>query len=572
MKPTLLETRQRANELLSEAIDIWRQSEHAESLEGIEKDPVFSMIMTVLAYQANEYDSEFERIRQNILEDFAAMLTPFEVGHAIPASTVISTQPLSSISSVNIDENTVFRLKEEYNFMPLFKSKVVNTKVESVERLDGRRWLVKFEWPSAVNDLGGFSFALNNEDFRNLSLYHKSDKLRLIRPWNYSELPFIKYFDITSLTFNHGQYYSPSMLALDLFVKQNIRYFQIEKDDSSYIVNNDQYLELIFEFHGIDDKFVLDDSKIFLNPIILVNSTIREVSLSASNPIARLSGYTSVDGQKDATSQQFLHLVKPSSNLLYSTTELEVRKVNGDRFNQGSLVKLLNSILNKYHTDFYAYQNLEEMKSDRMMLNLQDLLNRLIKISQKDYLKNATGVYLLLHDRSKMKDPNFSLNVKYLTTSGAGVNGILKKDSTFNTPVNLDYSLTKQISLPQPGIDEVSSQSLTKSLLRYYMLTSDRLVTPSDLKLFCITELQKIYSIGEENIDSIKVSRRQSKDNSGPGYEICVEVSLKANGIVKRTLEGKIPSMELLLQKMMEVRSAGVYPIRVNIMMNEDNN
>ena len=46
MKQTIFETRQRAEELIHEAINIWRQSDMNDSLEGLEKDPVFSLLMT----------------------------------------------------------------------------------------------------------------------------------------------------------------------------------------------------------------------------------------------------------------------------------------------------------------------------------------------------------------------------------------------------------------------------------------------------------------------------------------------------------------------------------------------
>jgi len=62
MKQTIFETRQRANDLLKEAIAIWRQSDQSNRLEGIEDDPVFSLLMMALAYQANEADSEIEHL------------------------------------------------------------------------------------------------------------------------------------------------------------------------------------------------------------------------------------------------------------------------------------------------------------------------------------------------------------------------------------------------------------------------------------------------------------------------------------------------------------------------------
>ena len=54
MKQTIFETRQRASEILKETIAIWRQSDQSDYLEGIEDDPIFSLLIMALAYRANE--------------------------------------------------------------------------------------------------------------------------------------------------------------------------------------------------------------------------------------------------------------------------------------------------------------------------------------------------------------------------------------------------------------------------------------------------------------------------------------------------------------------------------------
>ena len=48
MKQTIFENRQKADELIQEAIRVWRGSDHPDQLEGIEQDPVFSLLMTAL--------------------------------------------------------------------------------------------------------------------------------------------------------------------------------------------------------------------------------------------------------------------------------------------------------------------------------------------------------------------------------------------------------------------------------------------------------------------------------------------------------------------------------------------
>lgn len=565
MKQTIFETKERANELLKESIEIWRKGDFSESLEGIEKDPVFSLLIGALAYQENELESDFAVIKQEIIDSFAHFMTPFEVGHAVPASIVISTIPMNSLTETLINCDSEFKIGE-YSFIPLFNSKVINASVGDIERLDGRRWKISLNFTYPVKDLSGFCFAVKDVNFRSMSVRIKGINFHLIRSWNYTDLPYSKYFSPDSLIYNHGEFFTGSMLPLDLFVRQNIRMFWFENFEVS---QNDQeftQLELIFEFSGIKEDFIFNKDNIILNPLFLVNASIKETTLTSATPLTRISGYSEYNNDN---SQQFLQLIKPSDNQIYGNAELEVRKISGDRFNQGNLIKLLSSIVNKYHTDFYAYQNLDEMKSDKLIFNLQELLAKMIKISQRNYQKNIAGVYLLLHDKNRFKDPSFSVTVKYLTTSGAVVNSFLNQQAEVTCPGSLDNGATRIISSPCPGLDEVNSDTLTKSLLKYYMITNDRVVTPADIKLFCKKELQRIYSLGEEAVKEIKVDRRLSKDNYGPGYEICVDIKLGGSPIVKRSLSDKISLIEITLQKMMEVRSTGIYPLRVNITFDE---
>jgi hypothetical protein len=66
-------------------------------------------------------------------------------------------------------------------------------------------------------------------------------------------------------------------------------------------------------------------------------------------------------------------------------------------------------------------------------------------------------------------------------------------------------------------------------------------------------------------VSDISVRRRQQMDYRDCGYEIVVEILLADNSFVKRSFADKIPQVEILLQKMIEVRSTNIYPILVSI-------
>ena len=555
MKQLLFETRNKADDLLRQALEIWRQSDQSDYLEGIEKDPVFSLLMMALAYQSNELDSELERLKQDVLEDFSRMLVPYEMAHATPATVVVETALMDDIPEMTLGESCQFRMGEGESFLPLLQTRVLNARVKSVVRMDGRRWKVTLGFRHPVTNLSGFAFAVKGLPFRDLTVTLKGKPLPLVKPWDYSELPFAPYFAPDSLCYNYGQMFNPSNLPMDLFARQNLRLFCIRGHrPQDFLSQEAENLDLVFEFSGISENFVFDREAISLNPAILVNVQLQEASLSAATPMVRLSG------------GQFLHLVRPLESQMFGHTELEVRGVAGDRFNQGSLMKLVNSIITKYRSDFYAFQSLKGTVTDNAVHQLEDALSKLQEQGMADALGNLTGVYLMPRAASVGKD--FSLNVKYLTTSGAAVNPSLGQVESLSAPSGFMPSV-KSIAVPVPGTDEIQEKASLDQIMRYYMVTGDRVVTPSDIRVFCLKELMLRYGIGGNLVNDISIHRTLQHDSGGCGYEIVVQISLQGNTFVKRSFTAQVPVAEILLQKMMEVRSTNIYPIRVSINIEE---
>ena len=573
MKQTIFENKQRAEELMREAIRIWRESDHGDQLEGIEHDPVFSLLMTALAYQSNETDSFLEQMKSDVLNDFARMLTPYEVGHAIPATAVIETSLQSGISDLELNEQHVFTLPEtDARFISLLQTRVLNASIRSVVRMDGRRWKVSLKFDSPISDLSGFCFAVRNQNFKNLRLYVKGQLLPLISPWDLSELPLMSCFNIDSIMYNHNQTYRAAASCMDLFGRQNIRLYYIKKHQGSkYIPSETDSIDLVFEFTGIRDGFLFDRNNLSLNSLILVNANVHTVDISATTPIVRVTGFQSPSSENDGVSQQFMHMLRPSTDQIFGRMPIEVRKVAVDRFNQGSLVSLLNTLISRYYTDFYAFSNLREEASDKVMQNLIDILIRMRDSARADLEQRVPGVYLMLRPEADKQHLPASISVSYVTTLGSAVNSQLTNESVFQVPNGFDNAATRQIGTPVPGSDEMIDRIEESTLTRYYLTTNDRLVTPADMKLFCYAELQSHYGITRSMIKQVTVSHRLQQERSDVGYEILVEIVLNDNAFIRRGFEEKIPQTEALMRAMMSVRSTNIYPIQVTIQIDKQN-
>ena len=564
MKQTIFETRQRADELMREAINIWRQSDMNDFLEGLETDPVLSLMLTALAYQMNEAVGDMEMLKTEVLEEYAYLLTPYEVGHAVPATAVIETALQDTIPEMELTPQSEFTLTgTPYTFIPVLRSRVMNAKVRSIVRMDGRRWKVSLLFKSPVSEISGLTFAVRNVNFQDVKVTIKGQLVPLVKPWDFADLPLSQCFGLDTILYNRSQTYQAQASCLDLFARQNIRLFYVKPHAAGKLLPAEtETVDLVFEFTGISDRFQFDKESFSLNTVLLANAKMHSVTLSAASPLARVAGY---DNRDDQSSQQFLHAIRPSVEQIYGNSLVEVRRVAADRFNQGQLVRLLHVLIAKYHSDYYAFQDMKGISGDKTMQALQEILSRLLDAAQKDKLRQLPGVYILLRDASAIRTGNGSVDVSYMTTAGANVNAALNSSSTFTVPTGFNSTDTRQIAIPVPGSDEVSEEGALASLSRYYVATCDRIVTPADIKVFCYNELLTRYGIVRDMVSDISVSHRQQIDNRECGYEIVVEILLADNSFVKRSFAEKIPQVEILLQKMIEVRSTNIYPIHVSI-------
>lgn len=556
MRQNIFNTRQRAEEIIKEAVAIWQRGFNSEQLEGIEQDPVFSLFMTALAYQANEIDNEIEQLQEEILDELTRLLIPYEKIHPLPATALVEVQLDDRIPELTLDQRCGFILPDtDYTFIPILKTRAINAEIQSVVRIDNRRWKVGLKLKGAVKQLSGMTFLISNPHFQDLKLYANGAMLPLVKPWDYSDLPLNECFSIDNMVYNKSLTYQASNTWFDLFAQQNARLFYIDSHKGSD--RPFDRLELIFEFIGIDDQFTFDKEQLSLNATILANVAQHSVTLSSNSPIARLSG--------ENNRQQFLHLIAPNDNQLYHETPIEIRRVATDRFNAERLTRLASTLVSRFASDYYAFQKIEALREGRVMEQFYNLLKKISEGLSRSSSEWASSLYLLLRNDRGFHPKEMSLRVNYLTTDGSAVNAGLNAKSTFAPLANNYIQSVRQLANPMPGYDEIQSENAQDNLARYYMITNDRIVTPADVKILCYNELERRFGITSEMIAGIKIKQAQKAERHHYGFETQVYISLTDNAYIKRNFVDKIPMTELILQKMIEVRSTNVFPVVVNI-------
>lgn len=556
MRQNIFNTRQRAEEIIKEAVAIWQRGFNSEQLEGIEQDPVFALFLTALAYQANEIDNEVEQLQEEILDELTRLLIPYEKIHPLPATALVEARLDDRIPELTLDQRCGFILPDtDYTFIPILKTRAINAEIQSVVRIDNRRWKVGLKLKGAVKQLSGMTFLVGNPHFHDLKLYANGAMLPLVKPWDYSDLPLNECFSIDNMVYNKSLTYQASNTWFDLFAQQNARLFYIDSHKGSD--RPFDRLELTFEFIGIDDQFTFDKEQLSLNATILANVAQRSVTLSAAAPIARLSS----EGNK----QQFLHLIAPDDNQLYPEVPVEIRRVATDRFNAERLARLASTLVSRFASDYYAFQKIEALREGRVMEQFYNLLKKISEGLSRSSSEWASSLYLLLRNDRGFHPKEMSLRVNYLTTDGSAVNAGLNAKSTFAPLANNYIQSVRLLASPMPGYDEIQSENAQDNLARYYMITNDRIVTPADIKILCYNELERRFGITSEMIAGIKVKQAQKAERHHYGFETRVYISLTDNAYIKRNFTDKIPMTELILQKMIEVRSTNVFPVVVNI-------
>ena len=532
-----------------------------DNFEGLENDPVVSLLMTALAYQEYTADNELSRLKDEVLEDFSRMLIPYELCHAKPASVLVKTNTEENVNMVSLHADTTFSLNDsKYNFMPLLETTVYNAKVDSIVRLDARRWKVSIDFKEEISSLEGFSFLVNNNSFKDLNISIAGKRISLVKPWHYANLPLSACFSIDSMLYNETLAFDATTTWFDLFAEQNKRMFVVEKyaSDNIFACPVDK-IDLVFEFMGMSDDFVFDKSQLIINTVLLVNTSERSATISVNNPIVRIAD------EDENASEKLLHLMRPSAEQMYKNISFTLRRSAIERFNSDNLLKLLHCLIDKYSTDYYAFMQIDRYKNGLEVSRLYQWLVNLAKYLEESPIEMSSGVYLLLKKGKENIAEDESLTLNYLTTQGAAVNQYLSVRSVFNVPVGLSGQGTTVVAEPVLGVDEAVGTNIQNSMLRYYMVTNNRLVTPADIKIFCYNELLRRYNIDSSIIRNIIVKNVIYSEIGHCGFETKVEILMIDDVFVKRSLAGKINEVELILQKMIEVRSSFVYPVQVNI-------
>jgi hypothetical protein len=196
------------SEVKKRAFDHW-QKEGYIAFKDMENDPVINLLLSALSYQAFRIQKDLEQQEERMLNDLCDRTVPYHLIKPVPAFTLVDSAIAHSsdkiIGEKTIDETCAFVLKN-INFAPLLETKIINAKSVEIDRHENNVSL-KLQLVTPIDSLAGMSLFIDTSETVNIEAIKCNEvELPIIKPSQYNELPFTKWFNNTHLFLNQNHH------------------------------------------------------------------------------------------------------------------------------------------------------------------------------------------------------------------------------------------------------------------------------------------------------------------------------------------------------------------------------
>jgi len=526
---------------IKKAVEHW-QNNHHDAFNGIENDPVVNLLLTALSHQAFQIEKNIENYEENTVRNLRDRIIPHQLIKPVPAFSIVETQ-INNASEDNfekiIDETCSFEFeknKKKFTFFPLLTTKIISAECEKTSCY-ANSITINLTSQQNIQNLSGLSLFFDCQksvEIESIAIVggNSNYELPLIKPNQYNELPFTKMFNNQHwfMKENHNLFGTYDFWQ-EIFVTNTTNLYYIDNYNSKDLpVENPQNIELKIIF-----KENVEDIDVKINCIPIIQVEKKDVCLSEAVPIKEFETETG----------EFLNLLTPEdeNNPEKYTNSFFVRQFGVERYNPKILINQLQEIADRYTSDYYAFQNIESLKFGNKLDDLKESITNILSVLDKNSEENNWNkegkkncYYAVLR-----KDINEKkLYINYLITSGENANGIKKGELATKTSQFLNKQKTKLLYETKSGKNSIKDETEKENIVKYYLLTGDKLVTAADIRAFCRKELGECI---EGNINL-----RKEKDC------ILIEIKLNENN-------PKIDANSLT--KKIELRSTGAVSYKV---------
>ncbi|MDR1553538.1 MAG: hypothetical protein LBS69_08780 [Prevotellaceae bacterium] len=514
-------------EIIGKAIEQWLK-EH-ETFKGMENDPVINLLLTALSHQAYQIEKNIENYEEKTLRNLRDRIIPHHLTQPMPAFSILQTQIKDNKEDNNekiVDESCEFifeKNKKKFTFVPLLVTKIINAECEEVFRSEDSI-TIELKAHQNIQTLSGISFYFDSYYPVEIeAIRYGNQDLPLIKPNQYNELPFTAWFNNRHWLmkenlhlFGTYDYWQEIFLinAVNLYYIGDYNPKNIPFDDPQNIE-----LEIIFK----NNETFQGEVKINSIPVVQVEN--KDITLNENRPIEE---FNSDNGE-------FLNLLCPEieQNIEDYVNSFFIRQFGVERYNPKMLLEHLQEIADRYISDYYAFQNIDDLKNDSKIKDLKDNITEILRILEKKPQENSWNIknnyYAVLR-----KSINKNLYINYLITSGELANGIKKGDNASKTNSPLDSKKTVLLCDTAGGKNSITDELQKENIAKYYFLTKDKLVTLADIRAFCYKET------GPQNVERIDIHKESGR--------LIITIKLKEESPIAEDIE-KMELQTVILSK-----------------------
>lgn len=579
MKDNLKSIQKQVDALKNNLLNVWNLEgkwdlENPEApYNGMENDPIINLILTAVVYESNLLKDELNTFHDKLIDDCLDLMLPYNLAGPVPAMALMESYPNKGKKSIILDDSTRFMIKKKnskaktpLSFYPILKTKLVNAKIENINRVSDNTWNVDLYLQDSDDSLAGITFYFDDMQFADIKVSHKNKEIPIIKPWELDKLPLNSMFSTTSCIYNSSMVYGLESQWYDLWAKHDMNLFMIQWSYEQSV--GDNLVHLVFEFDDCASDMYLDNENLHINCFPIVNVILNNSNnslpflLSESKPIVCISNDNwSINNDIDDTLNEapnfFMNLVSLEGNEYRYKDKFILRRFGTERFNLNELLVLAKKLIHKYQTDFYAFQSIEQLQNSIVIQKFDDVLKEIIDIFSKQKEPNY-GVYAILKHTRSNSTLNNAIKINALFTNGSYAN-CNDRDVSISTPSNLsnilDNKNTRILSTIAGGKDPIKDTDVKQQLAKYYILTNDRIVTRNDLRSFVTAQLATC-GINENSVKNITITNSISDNLLIQNVEIELNNNVKNNNI----------SVQIgVIEKLANLRCANGCTIRISI-------
>jgi len=564
-------------------------------------DPVSRLMTVTLLHQAQKIKDEIAALPSRIVERICDTFVPKNKIDAIPALSLVqpSAKSKRDITPHNVVDGCYFTYKidskQSLSYYPLYKNLIlpfaksylltptIFRTSDSFSKIQfgkkGQVW-IGMEISEEIETLQNVSFYIRGTNGvipkrilvgaspyeLNFVSADRLDCIPMMEPFdsqqmNSKNLTVVSHWQNVLSNADNGRliYIIDAIKDRDLFkCKAYPKSFQQSLESTDLDKFADNTLWLLFDFG--EEYTVPEYIDIIPNVIPVVNVNVNSVTLTQSSPIAKL---TKNDGSYFlSVIETPLSLQKQGFNV--NEEDFVIRDFDSRAYNADNLLKDVRNLYNHFIEDYYAFVDYYGLKDGELIRSLRETVNKIGKSvlsNNEGQNRFDEGVYAMRN--VKLISQTSPIKVSYMTTMGRkgnlpqeGVSMENKKDAALEKEV-------KVILSAMGGEDRATADQMYE-MLRYYILTSDRLYTKMDIDAFI--RLNLIKEFGKEEVKRISyvISIQGAEGVSKLQRGIYIDIAFKDNKNYQKALS---IALDRKLRQQIIDKSCIAMPITVSLQL-----